>query len=74
MNEKAGKRLKSYLREKTQDWYDVWMFNIGTEQQEIVLQTDEVIDAKWMSAEEIYNLHKEKKLHPLLDLKDIIKD
>ncbi|QSX07355.1 NUDIX domain-containing protein [Sedimentibacter sp. zth1] len=62
----SGKIVKSILREDSQDFYDVWMFDIGEDCPELILQKEEVINAKWMNVSEIDKLYEQGMLHPLL--------
>ncbi len=59
-------------RDASQDFYDVWLFHSDTPISTLRLQSDEVIDAKWLSKEAIYDLQKSGKLHPLIDYFNLI--
>ncbi|KAJ53595.1 8-oxo-dGTP pyrophosphatase MutT (NUDIX family) [Clostridium tetanomorphum] len=63
----AGQLLHSERREKNQDFYDVWLFHSNATPYDLVLQKEEVINAKWMSEHEIKNLFYNGCLHPLLN-------
>lgn len=45
-------------RDVSQDFYDVWLFHSNTSTNDLKLQSDEVIDAKWFSKTEICDLQK----------------
>ena len=59
-------------RDDNQDFYDVWLFHSDTPATALTLQSDEVIDAQWLSKEAIYDLQRNRKLHPLIDYLDLI--
>ena len=59
-------------RDASQDFYDVWLFHSDTPTTVLKLQSNEVIDAKWLSKEAIYDLQKSGKLHPLIDYLNMI--
>lgn len=63
----AGQLIRSEHREATQDFYDVWLFHSNATLSDLVLQKEEVINAKWMSKHEIKNLFDNDELHPLLN-------
>ncbi len=59
-------------RDVSQDFYDVWLFHSDISTNDLKLQPDEVIGAKWFSKTEICDLQKNGKLHPLIDYPDCI--
>ena len=46
------------------DFVDVWLVDVGTEMPRLVLQTDEVQNAAWMSADEILAYCSDEKCTP----------
>ncbi|WP_027623375.1 NUDIX hydrolase [Clostridium lundense] len=67
LEESSGQLIHSKRREATQDFYDVWLFHSNATLSDLVLQKEEVINAKWMSKHEIKNLFNNGELHPLLN-------
>lgn len=59
-------------RDASQDFYDVWLFHSDTQTAALKLQSDEVIDAKWLNKKEIYDIQKNGQLHPLIDYLHLI--
>lgn len=59
-------------RDACQDFYDVWIFHSDVPVAALKLRSDEVIDAKWLSRETVYNLQKSGKLHPLIDYLNLV--
>jgi isopentenyldiphosphate isomerase len=59
-------------RDSSQDFYDVWLFHSDTPAAALKLQSDEVIDVRWLSKTAIYDLQKYGQLHPLIDYLDLI--
>ncbi len=68
LNPKMGQLIYQVRRNRTQDFYDVWLFELKTELRlsACVLQETEVIDIKWASKEQIAELFNKECLHPLL--------
>lgn len=66
--EKMGQLIYQIRRNQTQDFYDVWLFELNSEWHlsDCVLQETEVIDVKWASKEQIADLFHSGCLHPLL--------
>ncbi len=54
-------------RDDLQDFYEAWLFHMDFPSERLVLQETEVIDAKWISDEELREMHKNKILHPYLE-------
>jgi 8-oxo-dGTP pyrophosphatase MutT (NUDIX family)/flavodoxin len=68
-----GRLVRSVRSDALHDFYDVWMFDVDAEPDEIRRQDEEVSDVRWMTAEEIDRLWNENKMHVLLDYyKEII--
>lgn len=59
-------------RDASQDFYDVWLFHSDIPTTALKLQFDEVITARWLKKEAIYDLQKNGKLHPLINYLDLI--
>lgn len=66
LDPECGRLVRSVRSDTLQDFYDVWMFDVDVDTEDIVKQEGEVAEVKWMSAEEIDKLWQEKKLHLLL--------
>jgi len=68
LNPKMGQLIYQERRNQTQDFYDVWLFELESELHisDCVLQETEVIDVKWASKEQITELFNSGRLHPLL--------
>lgn len=68
LNPKMGQLIYQERRNQTQDFYDVWLFELESELHisNCVLQETEVIDVKWASKEQIAELFYSGRLHPLL--------
>ena len=66
--EKMGQLIYQVRRDKTQDFYNVWLFELNSEWHlnDCVLQETEVIGVKWVSKEQMENLFHNVCLHPLL--------
>ncbi len=67
LDAKNGRLIKSVRRERFHDYYDVWLFHSDAQIRDLVLQGSEVIDAKWMTEDEICALFESENLHPALD-------
>lgn len=59
-------------RTACQDFYDVWLFHLDVSVSDLRLQSDEVIDAQWLSKKAINNLQRNGKLHPLIDYLNLV--
>lgn len=59
-------------REDCQDFYDVWRFQSDAPIASLKLQSSEVIAAKWMERDMIYELQRQGKLHPLINYLDLV--
>lgn len=57
-------------RERTQDFYDVWVFYVDAPITSLSLQATEVINAKWVDKEKLYDMFYKQELHPLIDYID----
>lgn len=58
LDRKNGKLLKSECRDHYNDFYDVWQFEQEFDITETTLQTDEVIDIKWVTFSELENMYQ----------------
>lgn len=54
-------------RDSTQDFYDVWLFQADVPIQDLNLQSTEVVNARWVDKDELLDMFRAKKLHPLID-------
>ena len=73
LDPKGGRLVRSVRSDALHDFYDVWMFDVDVDIENIVKQDEEVSQVRWMTKEEIDRLWDEKKLHVLLDYyKEII--
>lgn len=54
-------------REDVQDFYDVWLFHDDIDISEIKVQETEVVDAQWVSRDNLFDMMHSGKLHPLID-------
>lgn len=63
---KNGKLVRSVRSDAMQDFYDVWLFDFDGDIKDIVLQEEEVSEARFMTIEEIDKLWEDGKLHVLL--------
>ena len=61
-----GSIIYQERREASQDFYDVRLFMQDFAIKQCILQESEVIDAQWVSKEQITELQDSGKLHPLL--------
>lgn len=66
LNPKDGKLIKTMQSEEMKDFYDVWLFDVDDEIEDLILQKSEVSEARFMTMVEIDKLWQEKKLHILL--------
>ncbi|SHJ25750.1 ADP-ribose pyrophosphatase YjhB, NUDIX family [Clostridium cavendishii DSM 21758] len=66
LDENLGKLIYSKRRDECQDFYYVWLFNSEIDLSKLTLQEEEVVEARWMSKEEIDVFFEKKKIHPLL--------
>lgn len=62
-----AKLLISERRDTHHDFYDVWLFHANFDLKDLVLQPDEVTDAKWVTQAELETLYQLQKLVPSLD-------
>lgn len=62
-----GMLIYQTQRERTQDFYDVWMFRADIDISQLILQETEVLGAQWVKPDELLNMYKTGKLHPLID-------
>lgn len=67
-----GKLIKSTRRDIYKDFYDVWLFKQDIDIKDIVLQEEEVSDAKWVTPSELEHLFKSGELVPTLGYFKII--
>lgn len=69
LDPERGYLFKSFRREKftwaNPGFLDVWVFENNTKIDDVVLQEEETIDAKWATAEEILELMEADKFVPL---------
>lgn len=72
LNPTKGRRIFQIRREGMQDLYDVWVFHKDISVSELTLQKTEVVDARWVTAEELMVMKQNGKLHPLLDVSNVI--
>jgi 8-oxo-dGTP pyrophosphatase MutT (NUDIX family) len=62
-----GKLIYQSRREKTQDFYDVWLFYADIDTAEITLQETEVVAVQWVNRDCLFDMYQSGKLHPLID-------
>jgi len=69
LDSKSGYLFKSFRREKftwaNPGFLDVWVFTNNTPIDDVVLQEEEVIDAKWATVEEILELMETNQFVPM---------
>ena len=63
----TAKMIYQTRREQQQEFYDVWLFRADVPLSELSLQESEVVAASWLNFEEILELQRAMKLHPLID-------
>lgn len=54
-------------RDGIQDFYDVWLFQADVPITALKLQATEVVNAQWVGKSALFQMFREKKLHPLID-------
>ena len=57
-------------REEMQDFYDAWLFHADVSINSLMLQPTEVVNAMWVSKEELYDMYLNNEIHPLIDYID----
>ena len=62
----GGALIYRERREQPQDFYDVWLFQADFDLGSCILQKEEVVAARWALKEQIAELFRQGKLHPLL--------
>ena len=62
-----GKLIYQTRRERTQDFYDVWLFHADIDLEKITLQETEVVDVQWVDRDSLLDMYRNGKLHPLID-------
>lgn len=69
LDSERGYLFKSFRREKftwaNPGFLDIWVFKNSTPIEDVVLQEEETIDAKWVTAEEILQLMEADKFVPM---------
>lgn len=71
---KSGELIYQVRRDPIQDFYDVWLFHLDIDSQELKLQKSEVVAAQWVDKQELLELYEKNKLHPLINyLEKILK-
>lgn len=67
---KQWKRVKTRFTELKRlgiDENDVWLFQADVPIQDLNLQSTEVVNARWVDKDELLDMFRAKKLHPLID-------
>ena len=62
-----GKLIYQTRRERTQDFYDVWLFHTDIDIEKMTLQETEVVDVQWVDRDSLLDMYRNGKLHPLID-------
>lgn len=62
-----GKLIYQTRREKTQDFYDVWLFHVDADISNMTLQESEVVGVQWVNRDCLLGMYRSGKLHPLID-------
>lgn len=62
-----GRMIKSTCDQRRHEFYDVWLFRANADIRNLTLQAEEVVDARWMTPQEIAALQQRGELHPKLD-------
>ena len=80
VNEELGVLLhvdRSFLfyqsvRDEMYDIYDAWLFRVDVPISSLRLRPTEVIDAKWVDKDSLYDMYVQKKIHPKIDYIDLL--
>ena len=67
LDRSAARLLFQTRRDSTQDFYDVWLFQADVPIQALNLQETEVVNARWVDKDELLDMFRTEKLHPLID-------
>lgn len=70
LNPDSARLLYRTRRDKTQDFYDVWLFHRDMPISQLRLQSTEVINARWVDRETLISMYEKKELHPYIDYID----
>ena len=62
-----GKLIYQTRREASQDFYDVWLFHADIDIEKITLQETEVVAVQWVNRDNLLDMYRKGKLHPLID-------
>lgn len=62
-----GKLIYQTRREPSQDFYDVWLFHADIDMENITLQETEVVAVQWVNRDNLLDMYRKGKLHPLID-------
>lgn len=67
LDRSTARLLFQTRRDSTQDFYDVWLFQTDVPIKALKLQATEVVNAQWVDKDELLDLFRAGRLHPLID-------